>query len=193
MVRIVMIRAGVTDYDDQGRIKGRLDVALNSRGQSQALASAGALSQIAMEGLYYAAGRASQQTAEIVGRAIGLRPRKCDGLQNLDRGLWQGRLIEEVHDQQPKAYRRWQVQPETICPPDGEMISTARRRVQEAVAWLRRRHEDEAIGVVVCEPLASILRSEILGAGLGDLWEQECLGGGFEVLETQRLGHQLAS
>ena len=35
MLKILLIRPGVTDFDEQGRIKGTLDIPLNENGTAQ--------------------------------------------------------------------------------------------------------------------------------------------------------------
>ena len=80
-----------------------------------------------------------------------------DKLQNLDHGLWQGMLVSDVKTKQPKVYRQWQEQPETVCPPQGETLCTAKQRVQAALAKLLKKHKaDGLVAIVVPEPLASV-------------------------------------
>ena len=54
-------------------------------------------------------------------------------MQNLNQGLWQGMLVEDVRHKQPKVYRQWQEQPENVCPPEGEMLEQADERVRAAM------------------------------------------------------------
>ncbi len=61
----------------------------------------------------------------LIGAALKLKPKTLERLQNLDHGLWQGMLIEEVKRKQPKVYKQWQEQPENVCPPEGEMLAAA--------------------------------------------------------------------
>ena len=53
--------------------------------------------------LYCGPGESVVRTAEIVGKALGLRPRRIDDLRNLDQGLWQGLQIEEIKRRNTKA------------------------------------------------------------------------------------------
>ena len=72
----------------------------------------------------------SLQTAEVIAKALGIKLKKIERLQNLNQGLWQGMLVEDVRHKQPKVYRQWQEQPENVCPPEGEMLSQADERVR---------------------------------------------------------------
>ena len=45
----------------------------------------------------------------------------------------------------------------TICPPQGETVEDAMERVKAALKPLFRRHQEEAFGLVVGEPLARLV------------------------------------
>ena len=92
-------------------------------------------------------------------------------MHNLDHGLWQGMLIEDVKSKQPKIYKRWQESPENVCPPEGEMLSDARERIQAVLAKLAKKHKEGVIGLVVPEPLASLVCNVVRQDRLSDLWQ----------------------
>ena len=73
-------------------------------------------------------------------------------------GLWQGMLVDEVRHKQPKVYKQWQEHPESVGPPEGEIIPEATERVKEALEKLARKHRGETIVLVAPEPLASVVR-----------------------------------
>jgi probable phosphoglycerate mutase len=66
-------------------------------------------------------------------------------------------------------YRQWQEQPENVCPPDGEMVGEAQVRIDESLERLLKKHRSGAIGIVVPEPLASIMAHRLTGGELADL------------------------
>jgi len=105
-------------------------------------------------------------------------------MENLNFGLWQGIQIEEIRHKQPKVYRQWQEQPETVCPPEGEMLAEVEARAQAAAARLLKKHPEGVIGVVLPEPLASLVRRALTGQALGDLWKALGMHGDFEILEV---------
>ncbi len=171
MTQIVLIRPGSTDYDEQGRIQGTLDIPLSSHGQQQVNRLIEELRDKGLSMIYHAPCEAAQQTATRIADALRIRRKKLDLLQNLDHGLWQGMLIQDVKNRQPRVYRQWQEQPETVCPPEGEMLAEAQQRIREAWKKLVRKHSGESIGLVVPEPLASLVRCELVRAAVGDLWK----------------------
>lgn len=185
MLRMVLIRPGSTDYDVQQRIQGSLDIPLNEQGTSEVVAMVERLRDKGMEIVYSPTSQPARETAEILAKALGIKSKKLDRLQNFNQGLWQGMLIEDVRHKQPKVYRQWQEQPENVCPPEGEMLSEADDRVRTAVTKLLKRHKEGVIGLVVPEPLRSLARRFINHEGLGDLWKAPNGHGPFEVLELE--------
>jgi broad specificity phosphatase PhoE len=106
-------------------------------------------------------------------------------MRNVDHGLWQGMLIDEVRLRQPKVYRQWQERPRFICPPEGEMLDHASDRVRVALVKLLKRHKNGVIGLVVSEPLASLIRCLLNRDELGDLWKASSEHGRWEVLDVE--------
>ena len=185
MPQIVLIRPGSTDYDQEGRIQGTLDVPLNQEGSDEVARVIDGLRHLKLQALYSANCQPAIQTAETIAEALGVKLKKLDRLRNLNHGLWQGMLIDEVRKKQPKVYRQWQDKPQCICPPEGEMIEQAEDRVRTAMAKLLKRHKEGAVGLVVPEPLASLVRRFVDQEELGDLWKATSGHGRWEVLEVQ--------
>jgi broad specificity phosphatase PhoE len=171
MLNILLVRAGSTEYAIQGRVQGTLDVPLSEEGRWQAEMAANQLRDQSIETLYCGPCRASQQTAEIIGQELDLKPRTNEKLHNLDLGLWQGMLVKEVKSKQPKVYRKWQEHPETVCPPEGETLQHAQARLQTMLGKLIKKHKSGTIAMVLIDPLASLFRNILLQDKLGDLWE----------------------
>jgi broad specificity phosphatase PhoE len=163
MSQVILIRPGATLYDEQNRVQGVLDVPLSERGRVEAVRMAQLLSyslgDSSLAALYCGPGENVIRTAEIVGKLLGLRPKRINEFRNLDQGLWQGLQIDEIKRRNTKLFRQWIDDPATICPPQGETVERAMERIKTAFRPLLRRHQDEAIGLVVGEPLARLVAS----------------------------------
>jgi probable phosphoglycerate mutase len=189
MLRIILLRPGSTDFDEQGRIQGTLDVPLNRTGAHQVARTVGELSNVELDAVYSSPCHAAQQTADALAGDHDLRVKVLDKLQNLDQGLWSGKLIEELKKNQPRVYKQWQEHPEMVCPPQGEPVVHAQQRVRQALDKLLRKHRSGTIAIVSPEPVASLVRSALTRGELGDLWKAECECCGWEWIE---LGHPAA-
>jgi broad specificity phosphatase PhoE len=161
MLTILLIRSGITDFDSQGRIQGTLDVPLCDEGLQQARTVAAELldESASITALYAGPDLSAQQTAEIVGERLDLQPKTLKALHNLNQGLWQGMLYDDVKSKLPRVYRQWLEKPETVCPPEGETLTAAADRARQALAKLIKKHKSGVIALVLSQPLACVMRS----------------------------------
>lgn len=185
MLRIILVRPGRTEFDEEGRIKGSLSIPLSTHGSEQATMAARDLSEERIEVVYASPDQAALQTAEALADSQGIKLRQIERLKNLDQGLWQGKRIDEFRMCQPKVYRQWQEHPETVCPPEGEMIESARQRCEVALNKVLKKHKDGVIALVAPEPLASVIRGCLVGTRLGDLWKAEGDCGSWELIDVE--------
>jgi probable phosphoglycerate mutase len=161
MTDVVLIRPGCTDFDEQSRIQGSLDLPLNERGREQLRAIVDRLSELDLDILYASPCEPARSTAATIASEIGVQCKELDDLENLNHGLWQGLPIEEVRRKFPKVFKQWQESPETICPPQGETILDAVDRVRKALVKPLKRKK--RIGIVASEPLATLIRCVVCG------------------------------
>lgn len=167
---LILIRAGVTDYDLQKRIRGTLDLPLCAAGIAEAEHAGTMLAPAPPAVLYAAQARCATETAGIVARHSGLRPRRVAGLANLDMGLWQGMLVDDIRRKQPRLHRQWQDNPWAVAPPEGELLDDACERVERALEKILRRHDAGSVALVVPHPLDRIVGWMVSGRSMGDLW-----------------------
>ncbi len=182
MLEVLLIRPGSTTFDEDGRIKGSLDIPLSPRGIQQAEAAAKSLSGMKLDCLYAAPCESAQDTSRYIARRTGWRQKTLDCLLNVDHGLWQGKLVDEVRRLQPRVYRQFQEAPESVCPPGGETLADASARVEQVLDKLKRKHQGHRIAIVVPEPMASIVRCHFLGGKIEDMWKSETDAGTWELV-----------
>jgi probable phosphoglycerate mutase len=185
MFQILLIRPGTTEYDQQGRVQGTLDIPLCEDGRQEVGAMVNQLRDQPITAVYSSPSQSAQQTAEALAAACDLKVKTVDKLENLDHGLWQGMLVSDVKAKQPKVYRQWQDQPETVCPPQGETLSDAKERVQGVLAKLMKKHKSEGLlALVVPEPLASVVRKLLRQDDWGDLWHCSEAAAKWELIDV---------
>lgn len=185
MVQIVLIRPGSTDYDEQGRIQGTLDIPLNGQGTLEVQRIIQDIRSLEISTIYCGPCQSTCQTGTAIAEALGAKLKKLDTLRNIDHGLWQGMLIEDVKRKQPKVFRQLQEQPEIICPPEGEMLSEAQERVQAALTKVLKKHKTGTIALVIPEPLATVVHSYLSHSEMGDLWTGTSGCGKWEVISLE--------
>src|SRR5688572_431547 len=90
MQQILLIRPGTTEYDQQGRVQGTLDIPLCEDGRQEVEALVGELRDKPIAAVYSSPSQSAQQTAEALAATLDLKVKTVDNLENLDHGLWQG-------------------------------------------------------------------------------------------------------
>ncbi|MEM9413239.1 MAG: histidine phosphatase family protein [Planctomycetota bacterium] len=188
--RIIIVRPGLSELDEQGRIAGNLDVPLSEEGKKQANQIANELKKFNISKIVSGPTTASNETAEILATICGSKVKLDDDLKNFDCGLWHGKRIEELKETQPKIFKLWQEQPSAVSPPNGENLETLTSRVQKFAKKITKKPKPGTIVVVAAEPVATTLRSIIESVDIATHWsvEPNC-GSWFEVsLDLQTAG-----
>lgn len=155
MPEVVIIRSGCTDFDEQNRIKGSLEIPINSQGERQIQQVLAQLAETPLEVIYADPTEPSLSTAEAIGDELDVKVKLSDDLRNLDQGLWEGLQIEDVRHKYPRVFRQWRESPESICPPEGELATHAIDRICKALRKpLKKR---DCFAIVASEPLATLI------------------------------------
>jgi broad specificity phosphatase PhoE len=184
MLQIIVIRPGATDYVDQGRIQGTLDVPLNEHGKTEVARLTKELADRSISAVYCSMCQSAQATAAAIAEELDVKLKPLRGMQNLNHGLWQGMCIDEVKRRQPTVYRQWQDQPESVRPPQGETLGEADERIDRILEKLLKRHREGVIAIVIPEPLASLVKARLCQGKVGDLWQASACHGDWQVLEV---------
>ncbi|MDA8745603.1 histidine phosphatase family protein [Rubripirellula amarantea] len=180
---VLLIRPGCTEFDEQRRIKGSLDMPLSEAGHRQVESMTGMISDFRPKIIYTAPCESAVQTAERLAKVGRSKLKIVDALRNVDHGLWHGKLIEELKRNNPKLYRRGQESPDDICPPGGESFLDARLRIEKAVRKLLKKSGGQLVAIVVPDPLAQIVQNLLSGEDMFDLWQAETDSGRWDLIE----------
>jgi len=184
MCNVVVVRPGSTLFDEQERIKGSLDMPLSLAGVEQVHRIAIEIAKLPISTVYCGPCESAQSTAREIAEQTRAKWKVCECFRNLDHGLWQGKLIDELKRQQPRLFKQLQENPRSFCPPGGETVSEAEARVEKLIAKLCKKHANETIAVVIPEPLASLIAAKLKDTDLRDLWKSECDDGSWEVIDS---------
>ncbi|MEM0925025.1 MAG: histidine phosphatase family protein, partial [Planctomycetota bacterium] len=190
LTRVLVIRPGATDFDDQGRMKGSLDMPLSDQGLEQARSLADELSSFQIKTLFCAPCESARETASLIAgrqrqRGSETKVKVLDAFRNLDHGLWHGKLIDEVRRNHPKVYRQGADHPDEFCPPEGEPVAEVKARITKSVRKCVKKGREELVAILVTEPLASIVESELSGNDLESLWSRENDDASWTLLEAE--------
>lgn len=175
MSRVFLLHPGCTEFDQQGRIKGSLDLPLCAEGEAEARCAVGQLLDLLPETfeIHTSPCEAAVQTANLLASGRKLKPQVVKTLNNVNHGLWHGKLISELKQTQPKLYRQCQDSPDAFCAPQGEPLVAARKRVEREIGKLLKKSKDVDVVFVLPDPLGTIAGSWLSGQPIDDIWEAE--------------------
>ena len=137
--QVLLARHGETASNAEHRFQGQLDVPLNDRGRAQAaeLAERVAAQVPDLAALVASPLARARETAEVVGRRMGLAPRLDARLMELDVGTWTGRLYADVRAAEPERFDAWLGAGWGFRAPGGESLREQRDRVLAALDDVR--------------------------------------------------------
>jgi broad specificity phosphatase PhoE len=151
--RAVLIEAGPTPWDVEGRVVGNSSLPLTAEGAD---AIRHLLDEVSgpIDGVYYAAANeACKQVAALITRKFGVRARDIQDLDEVRLGLWQGLLPADIRARFPTVYPQWEAQPLLVTPPDGEPLEEAIQRIRTPLNRILRRKKDQTI-ILALRPMA---------------------------------------
>ena len=166
----ILVGQGRTEWDDESRLQGTIDLPLSVRGRKGVSRLARKVHAFTPGEVVAGSGQTLVETARIYARQIGCRVHTHDELNELDHGLWQGMLRRELEERYPRLYRRWSADPQSVSPPRGEPLSAMLERVGGVLERLRRRRRDRALIVVLPRMVRLAAQARLTGVSFETIW-----------------------
>ena len=132
MTELLLVRHGETDWNAEGKLQGHTDRPLNDYGRRQAQALADRLAGESIDAVYASDLSRARETAEILGKKLGLTVAVDPDLREKNWGNWEGLTSDE----------RLHIEFE------GETSEAHRDRTLSAVQRIVERHPGERVVVV---------------------------------------------
>lgn len=143
-----MVRHGQTDWNLQRRYQGQIDIFLNASGILQAKELANSLSGMRFDGLISSDLQRAMQTASEIAAIIHLPVQQDIRLREIHQGDWEGRLMDDVFQNDPLSVDQVYKDPDNYKRPGGESIAGLARRIQSCLQELSQLNGDKKIIVV---------------------------------------------
>ena len=156
MNTLVLIPWAETTWSAAGRVAGRTPLPLTRTGQAEVKAWARALATGQFAAVYSSDEQTSIHTATVVAERSGVPLKVVPELSEVDAGLWNGLTTEELKHRYAKTFKKWCSDPSSVCPPQGESIEDAYKRLQKTLEDVLRKSKGTCVGVVL-GPLACAL------------------------------------
>ena len=137
-MRVLLARHGQTDWNAAAKIQGASDVPLNARGREQARSLAERVRRERVGAIYSSPLSRARETAEIIGKTLGVNVITAPELTELSFGDWEGCTWEEIGERWPKQFALYAEDRERYAPPNGESYAGMLSRAWPFVEGLRR-------------------------------------------------------
>lgn len=151
---LVLLSSAPTAWDEAGRLIGRASLPATDAGTDALHLKANAFVETmagSVDVVLCGPEDSTVASGALLSEAAGVKLRELDGLANVDLGLWEGSLREQLEGRCPSTFKAWREQPDRIRPPEGEAIGDAAAR---ALATIRKavdkmKGEQPVVGVAV--------------------------------------------
>lgn len=173
MTRMLLISAGPTPWDVEGRLGGNPTLPLTTDGEIELQKTLEALDQPVTAIYTCMKNQACEQAAKLVARHFDVRVRDSEALEPVSMGLWQGLTREELRFRFPTVFSEWEECPLNVNPPQGESLEGATARLREGLRKILKRNRGGMIALVLrpisLQIIAGLLRGEPLHTLVGHL------------------------
>src|SRR5438067_1558186 len=146
--RLFLVRHGQSTWNDARRIQGQLDPPLSALGVEQARRLAERMGGRAFDGFYTSDLARARETAAAVTRASGTQPVELPELREIALGEWEGMTREEMIEEYPQEWGRWEREPSWDIVPGSEGAAVFEKRVHDVIDELFERHRHGDVLVV---------------------------------------------
>ena len=164
----ILIRHGESLSNREGRVQGQADVKLSDTGRQQATAVASWCKSQSFQKksceLWSSPLCRARETADVIGAAIGLSAQIEDKLVELNAGVFQGHLWDDLADRFPEDVAQWRSGDVDFQIPGGE----SRRQLAE-----RGRHALQSLSCRPVDSMVIVAHGGVLTAALGLLVGRE--------------------
>jgi broad specificity phosphatase PhoE len=160
---LYLVRHGETDWNHLGRIQGRIDTPLNSRGLAQAQRLAARLAEERIECIYTSPLVRARTTAEIIGSQVNQLPISDERLIERDPGKVEGLTLSEIEVEFPAVFRAWRQDSHSLLLPGAENQQAFCERVSAFLESMQVKHPREHLVVVTHGGTLAMFFAVILG------------------------------
>ena len=147
--RVVLIEAGPTPWDTEGRIIGSRPLPLTAEG-IDAMRHLVETLPFPVQSVYRPRiNEACDQAAKMIAQRFDLRPRDNADLDAVNLGHWEGLTPADLNFRFPTVFPQWLENPLAVTPPDGEALPAAVRRISDAARRIVRRNRGLAVALAL--------------------------------------------
>lgn len=161
--RVYLIRHGATELSTEDRFAGAIDVLLSDAGRDQARRLGERLASESISVAYASPMKRTMETAQLIVAPHHIDVTPADGLREIAHGRWEGKTRQEVEREYPEEYARYEEDPFSFAPVEGESGLQVTARALPMLLQIVETHHDKKIVIVSHKATIRLLLSSLLG------------------------------
>lgn len=161
--RLYLVRHGATQASAEDRFAGAIDVELSAEGQTQAHALGARLREEPLTAVYSSPMKRTLATARELAEPHQLPVQPFDAFREIGHGHWENRARREVERDFAEEYKRWELDPYTFAPAEGETGLSVVARAFPALRDAVTSHRGEHVAIVSHKATIRLMLCALLG------------------------------
>ena len=169
-MRLILVRHGLTEWNAGGRYQGQSNVALSDTGRKQARFLAERFPVRQLDAIYTSDLDRAKETAECVGKRLGLTVCPEKAFRELSFGDWEGLTYQEISSRWPEEAEKLFTAPDELVIPHGETFRDLQKRALDKIYSLYEKHIDQTVAVFAHGAINKTILAGLMHIPLHYLW-----------------------
>jgi alpha-ribazole phosphatase len=171
MLKLLLVRHGLTDWNNDGRFQGQTDVPLNPSGEQQAQALGRRLAKEPLDVIFTSDLARAVDTARAISAGhtcpVVIDPR----LREIRFGKWEGQTYAEIARSDPETLHTWETRDPQASGPGGETLNELAKRVQSFLDDLITKDARKTGLIVAHGGMLTVMLCLLLGLPPNRYWQ----------------------
>lgn len=170
ITKIILIRHGQTKWNAQGRFQGQSDTELLPEGIAQAKLLAQHFPLTKLDAIYCSDLSRARQTAQPIADKFKLKVQPCSRLREMNFGVWEGMLFDDINKKWPDAMRKFFDDPLCVNIPEAENFEELEQRAVQAVEEIITNNNGKTVAIVAHGAVNKAVLGHIMHVPLAYSW-----------------------
>lgn len=173
MIKIMLVRHGLTSWNTLGKMQGTSDVHLSPDGLHQARLLAAHCPFFTADAIYSSPLERAQTTALVLANKFNLHVETIPDFREVNFGDWEGKILREIAQDDPVNFEKFFRDPEEVQIPHAETFQQVQDRAMSALNKIVAAHQNKKDSHIIIVAHGAINRTvlcSILDIPLKKMW-----------------------